>query len=189
MQCAVYVLTGGHSSRMGRDKALLPFRGRFLVQHVAEQAESVASCIMLIGKPNRYANLGYPVVEDIFPECGPLSGLHTALSITESEWNVVMACDMPEVTAEFLIQLTRRAEVGRAAAVIPVGPDGVPQPLCAAYRRRCADVVARALRNGVCKVTEAFAGIEIDFWPVPNSGYFRNLNTPQDWASYSHDAS
>lgn len=188
MQRAAFVLAGGRSSRMGRDKALLPFQGRALVEHVASQARGVTDNITLVGETSRYANLGYPVIEDIFPGRGPLSGLHAALTSTDFEWNLILACDMPQVTAEFLVQLMARAEAGQASAVIPVGPDAVPQPLCAAYHRRCVDLVARALENRVHKVTEGLAALDIDFWPVPHSHYFRNLNTPQEWDAYSHAA-
>jgi len=144
--------------------------------------------ITLVGEISRYANLGYPVVEDIFPGRGPLSGIHAALTKTISEWNLILACDMPQVTTAFLAELMARAEAGQASAVVPVSPDAVPQALCAAYHRRCAAEAARALERGVCKVTEAFAALDIDFWPVPHTHYFRNLNTPEDWAAYSHAA-
>jgi molybdopterin-guanine dinucleotide biosynthesis protein A len=79
-----------------------------------------------------------------------------------------------------------RAEAGQASAVIPVGPDAFPQPLCAAYHRRCAAEAARALEHRAHKVTQALAALDIDFWFVPHSHYFRNVNTPEEWAAYSH---
>jgi molybdopterin-guanine dinucleotide biosynthesis protein A len=188
MNRAAFVLTGGRSSRMGRDKAHLPLQGRPLVEHVAAQARGVTDNIILVGPISRYANLGYPIVEDIFTGQGPLSGIHAALTQTRCEWNLILACDMPQITAAFLVELMARAEAGQAWAVIPVGPDGVRQPLCAAYHHRCAAEVARALERGVHKVTLAFASLDIDFWPVPHSHYFRNLNTPEEWAAYSHAA-
>jgi len=188
MQRAVFVLAGGRSSRMGRDKALLPFRGRPLVGHVATQARAVTDNITLVGDVSRYANLGYPVIPDLFPGSGPLAGIHAALARTHSEWNLILACDMPQVTAEFLVRLVARAEAGRAAAVIPVGPDGVTQPLCAVYHHQCASAVAHALENHIHKVTEGVATLDIDFWSVPHSHYFRNLNTPEEWAAYSNAA-
>ncbi len=188
MQRAVFVLAGGRSSRMGRDKALLPFNGRSLVEHVASQARGVTGNIILVGEIHRYANLGYPVVEDIFPGRGPLSGLHAALIRSNSDWNLVLACDMPALSAEFLMKLMMRAETGQAAAVIPVAPDGVPQPLCAAYHHQCISAVSSALNNGVYKITGALAGLEVDFWHVPESHCFRNLNTPEEWSAYSHAA-
>jgi molybdopterin-guanine dinucleotide biosynthesis protein A len=188
MQRAAFVLAGGRSSRMGSDKALLPFHGRTLVEHVITQAHSVTSNIILVGDRRRYINFGYPVIEDFFAGCGPLAGIHAALESSTCEWNLILACDMPEVTAEFLGQLMEHAESGSADAVIPVPPQGVSEPLCAAYQRRCAGVIANALRNGVRKVTDGLAGLAINYWPVPHSHFFRNLNTPLDWAPYSHDS-
>jgi molybdopterin-guanine dinucleotide biosynthesis protein A len=188
MPRAAFILAGGRSSRMGSDKALLPFRGDTLVEHVIAQVYSVTSNITLVGDSQRYIHFGYPVIEDSFSGCGPLAGMHAALTRASCEWNLILACDMPEVTAEFLALLMARAESGNADAVIPVAPEGRPEPLCAAYQRRCASVIANALRNGVRKVTDGLAGLEIDYWPVAHSCFFRNLNTPQEWASYSHDA-
>jgi len=187
MKRAAFVLAGGKSSRMGRDKALLPFKGRVLVELIAAEARAVAGNITLIGNPALYAYLGYPVVRDIFLGCGPLAGIYTALTVTQADWNLIVACDMPGVTAEFLAQLMERAEASGADAVLPAGPDGMPEPLCAAYHRRSAEGIASALAQGVRKVTDGLASLQIDLWRVPHSHYFRNLNTALEWACYSHD--
>jgi molybdenum cofactor guanylyltransferase len=186
MERAGFVLSGGRSSRMGHDKALLPFKGRTLVEYVAAEVRAVAGHVTLIGDPGKYSNFGYPLIQDIFPGCGPLAGIHAALSVSKAEWNLIVACDMPEVTAEFLATLIERAEAGNADAVVPAGPSGLPEPLCAAYRLRGASAVARALAAGIYKVMDGLAGLEIDLWRVPDSRYFHNLNTPQDWTCYSN---
>jgi len=188
MQRAAFILAGGRSSRMGSDKALLPLRGATLVEHVMAQVHSVTSNITLVGNSKRHINLGYPVIEDRFVGCGPLAGIHAALATTNCDWNLILACDMPEVTAGFLCQLMEHAESGSCDAVIPVPPGGIPEPLCAVYHRRCEGVIANALQNGIRKVTGVLAGLKVDYWPVPHPNFFRNLNTPQEWASYSHDA-
>jgi molybdopterin-guanine dinucleotide biosynthesis protein A len=186
MKCAGFVLAGGKSSRMGSDKALLPYRGRTLVEHVASEVREAAGSITLVGDPARYSYLGYPVIADIFPGCGPLSGIHAALAASPADWNLIVACDLPEVTAEFLSRLLERAESGTAQAVLPAGPSGMPEPLCAAYHRHAVEAVAAALRSGTRKVLDGLAGLEIDLWRVPDTGCFHNLNTPQDWACYCH---
>jgi len=188
MKRAGFVLAGGRSSRMGRDKALLSFQGCRLVQFVAAQAREAVDQVTLVGEISRYANLGYPVIEDILPGRGPLSGVHAALTKTDAEWNLILACDMPQVGRTFLEQLMTRAEASPASAVIPVGPDDRPQPLCAVYHRRCGSEIAQALERRVHKVTEALAALEIDFWPVPHADNFHNVNTPEDWDPYSHAA-
>ena len=110
MQAAGFVLAGGGSTRMGRDKALLPYRGTTLIEHVARAVMAAAGCVTVRGDPDRYRRLGYPVVTDQVPGCGPLSGICTALSVTSADWNLIAACDMPAIS-----EATLRAMLGRAA--------------------------------------------------------------------------
>lgn len=186
MERAGFVLAGGRSSRMGHDKALLPFKGRTLVEYIAAEVCAAAGNVTLVADPSRYANFGYPVIQDVIPGCGPLSGIHTALNASHAEWNLIVACDMPEVKAEFLCLIMERAEAGNADAVLPASPTGLPEPLCAAYRRRAAGAIAAALKRGVRKVTGGLEGLAIDIWRVDESRYFHNLNTPQEWTCYSN---
>ena len=171
---------------MGQDKALLLFKGRPLVEHVASEVRRAVGNVTLVGNPSRYTYLGYPVIEDFLPECGPLAGIHAALTHSTDEWNMVLACDMPEVTAEFLVMLMDRAAVGSADAVLPAGPSGLPEPLCAVYHRRSLEAVRSALTSGVRKVTDGLHGLNIDVWRVADGRYFHNLNTPQEWSCYSN---
>src|SRR6185437_4100723 len=99
MQRAGFILTGGRSSRMGSDKALFPWHGTTVVEHLSGMVASVAGSSTLVGHPERYSHLGLPCLADLRPECGPLSGIETALAGTSAEWNLILACDVPEVTA------------------------------------------------------------------------------------------
>ena len=186
MKRAGFVLAGGRSSRMGSDKALLPFKGATLVQHVAAQVYQSVGNVILVGDPERYSYLSYPVIADIYPARGPLSGIHAALAASPAEWNLIVACDMPEVTAAFLTRILERAEAGEAHAVIPAGPSGLPEPLCAAYSRRALDVITHALERDIRKVMDGLIGLEIDLWRIPDSRQFHNLNTPGEWTGYCH---
>jgi molybdopterin-guanine dinucleotide biosynthesis protein A len=171
---------------MGRDKALLPFRGGALAGHVASVVAAAAGRVTLIGDPGKYGHLGYPVIPDRSPGAGPLGGIETALGITVADWNLVLACDMPAISVDFLRDLLDAAELSEADALIPAGPSGRMEPLCAAYHRRCTARFRRALDAGVRKVTEALVGLEVALWTVSNTAWFENLNTPEEWAY--HDA-
>ena len=186
MKCAGFVLAGGRSSRMGQDKALLLFKGRPLIEHVAGEVRGAAGNVTLVGSPSRYIYLGYPVIDDALDQCGPLAGIHAALNHSIDEWNLIVACDMPEITVEFLLTLMERAAAGKADAVLPAGPSGLPEPLCAAYHRRSVDAVGKALASGVRKVTDGLHGLNVDIWRVAEARYFHNLNTPQEWSCYSN---
>jgi len=169
---------------MGRDKALLPFRGAALGAYVAAVVAAAAGSATLIGDPAKYGCLSYPVVPDGRPGAGPAGGIETALAHTAADWNVVLACDMPGITAALLRELLDAAERSGADALLPTGPAGLPEPLCAVYHRRCGAVLGRALDAGVRKVTDALAGLRIAPWNVFDTGCFENVNTPEEWARY-----
>src|SRR5579863_5196781 len=129
MQASGFVLAGGASKRMGRDKAMLPYRGTTLVQHVAQTVREAAGSVTLIGDPARLAQLGLPVFPDELPGCGPVSGIYTAVRLSETDWNLVVACDMPAVSPDNLCQLLRSTHNAERDCVAATGSDGQPEPL------------------------------------------------------------
>jgi len=180
-----FVLAGGRSSRMGRDKALIEIAGVHLVSRAAQVVAAAAGSATLIGDPQKYGRLGYPVQPDIFTGCGPLAGIHAALSVSRADWNLVLACDMPEVESAFLIQLLERAEQSGKDCLLPAGESGRPEPLCGIYHRRILPAVQRALEDGVRKVLGGLAGLRVEVFPVSGRGPFRNINTPAEWNEYT----
>jgi molybdopterin-guanine dinucleotide biosynthesis protein A len=172
---------------MGRDKARLPFRGGLLVQAVAEAVKVAAGSAVLVGGPSRIGDirLDYPILPDTYPAEGPLGGILSALQNTTADWNLIVACDMPELSAEFLSALLDAAEGCDADVLIPAGPDGRLEPLCAVYHRRSRQALYDAFAAGIRKVTAAFEGSRIVVFPVPEVTPFQNVNTPEDWAAYA----
>lgn len=168
---------------MGRDKALLPCCGATLLEHVAGLVEAAAGCVSLVGPRERYQRFGYRVVSDLSPDRGPLGGIDTALRNSEAAWNLIVACDMPALTVEFLRSLLFEAEIDGCECLIPVSPLGL-EPLCAVYHRECQPGIGEALGRGVLKVHEAVARLRARYWDVPEADWFINVNTPEDWAHY-----
>lgn len=185
MSRAGFVLVGGESRRMGRDKARLPYRNGTLVGHIAAQVERAAGSVCLVGAPERYRDLPFPAIPDRFPGAGPAAGIHAALASSAAEWNLVVACDMPEVTAEFLLALIEQAERASKQGLLPVSPDGRRQPLCAVYHRSCLPAFEDALRAGRRKLADVVAGLDLLDLPVAEARWFRNMNTPADWAAFA----
>jgi len=170
---------------MGRDKALLPWRGATLAEHVARVVAAAAGSVTLVGPPERYGHLGFPVIPDAWEGCGPLAGIGTALRHTRAAWNLVLACDMPNATPAFLAGLLDAAEASGAACLLPAGPSGRPEPCCAVYHARCLPVVEAALARGIRKVTAALADAGLEIRPYPDDVPFRNCNTPEEWSAYT----
>lgn len=182
-QCdsAGFVLTGGASARMGRDKALLPYGDRTLVEHVAGMVAEAVGSVVLVGTPSRYGALGMAAIADTLEPCGPLGGILTALRASRAEWNLIVACDMPGITAALLREILEAARRAGAECLVPVSADGRLQPLCAVYHRSAAVKIEEALRQGIRKVRDCLGVLRVAQWRVDDRGAFENLNTPGDW--------
>jgi molybdenum cofactor guanylyltransferase len=186
MAASGFVLAGGRSRRMGRDKALLPYRGRVLVEHVAgivREALGAAAEVAILGDPDCYRAIGYPVHPDQVPNCGPLGGIVTALSLTKSEWNLVVACDMPMLVASSLRMLVERALESNAQCVAASGPAGELEPLCAVYHSRCLARLDRALRDTRLKMKDLLPELQPEPVSFPPAT-LANVNTPDEWTQF-----
>jgi molybdopterin-guanine dinucleotide biosynthesis protein A len=168
---------------MGRDKAMLPYGGTTLVEHLARAVQDAAGSVALIGDPGRYSSLGYPVYPDKFSGCGPLGGIYTALSVCATDWNLIVACDMPGISVGVLGTLLRSAEESGASCVVASGPGGEPEPLCAVYHRRCLPLMARAIQEKRFKMRELVTELDLRTMPVEASA-LANVNTPAEWAEF-----
>jgi len=183
---SAFILAGGKSTRMGTDKAFVPLDGRTLLARALDLARQLTSDVRIVGDREKFAPFA-PVVEDIFPGCGPLGGIHAALRSSQSDLNVILAVDTPFVSLALLQHLITRARKTPSAAVTVPRASGGWQPLCAVYRREFADAAEQALTQGRYKIdalfddgnTQVIAEEELQ-----SSGFspriFRNLNTPQE---------
>lgn len=186
-QVAGFILAGGQSSRMGRDKTLLEIGGAPLLVRTARLLEPRVVAVTIIGPTERYAALGWRVIPDDCPGLGPLGGLATALRISASEWNLVVGGDLPYLTGEWLEWLAARALNSAADAVVPESERGL-EPLCAVYRARCAPALAQALDRGERKLTKVVGALQVEKiaatqWKAFDRGglLFKNMNTPTDY--------
>lgn len=194
-QVAAFILAGGFSSRMGREKGLLEFGGEPLIVRTARMIEPLVIQVTVVGPPERYAGLGLPALADRNfggrEEAGavrtPLVGIATALSATKMPWNLIVACDLPYLTGEWVNWLLARAVDSSAQIVMPRTSGGL-EPLAAVYRRECAAPIAAALERGVRKVTDAMAEFRMESlteseWKAldPEGRVLRNMNAPSDY--------
>jgi molybdopterin-guanine dinucleotide biosynthesis protein A len=182
---AGFILAGGKSSRMGTDKAFVDFGGQTLLERALAVMGAACERVTIVGDPAKFEKYG-PVVADMFPGCGPLAGIHTALTHSLAELNLMLAVDMPFVSRELLAFLWATAESGDAIITVPSVGKGL-QPLCAVYRRDFAPVAEEALRAEKYKIDAAFSKISIraiDKDELRTAGFseqsFFNVNSPQD---------
>jgi len=182
-----FILAGGRSTRMGMEKAFVLLEGRTLLARMLDLARSVTAEVRIVGDPAKFQPFA-PVVEDVFPGCGPLAGIHAALRSSQTNLNLILAVDVPFVSFAFLQFLISRSRESTAVVTVARTSGGL-QPLCAIYRRAFADVAEQALREGRYKIDALFKDGQtrvIGEEELSVAGFspelFRNLNTPDDVA-------
>jgi molybdopterin-guanine dinucleotide biosynthesis protein A len=183
LDIAGFVLAGGRSSRMGRDKASLMWDGKSLLARAVSVVQAVTAITAIVGDPAIHSFHSIPVITDRIRGAGPLGGVEAALAWSPAPWNLIVACDMPALDPAVLKAILHRAaSLPECDAVIPVSA-GMPQPLCAAYHRRALPALQTALESGTFKMMEAVASVRVGRLEIPDSDSFRNLNTPEDWSA------
>jgi molybdopterin-guanine dinucleotide biosynthesis protein A len=182
-----FVLAGGESSRMGRNKALLELAGIPMILRMIRLVAPLVRRVQVVGPPELFTPFGLSAVPDDTPGLGPLGGIATALRCARTPWFLILGCDLPYLNRDWLRFLIDRALGSEAGAVIPVSAGGY-EPLCAMYHERLAGPIAEALARGVRKVIEAFGEITIEVlrpeeWGEfdPDGLLFKNMNTPEDY--------
>jgi molybdenum cofactor guanylyltransferase len=190
---AGYVLSGGASSRFGRDKALAKLGGIPMLEYMIDLLIKVTGDAFIVGgSRQQYQGFDVDIIADRWPQEGPLGGIITALDVSgknpgKPEWNLMVSCDMPFLTAEWLRFLVERAAKSAAQVVVPHSAHG-PEPLCACWRTDAASTLQAAFERGVRKVTQGIALLdaevldERDWKRFDSAGrLFWNMNTAEDY--------
>ena len=187
----VAIQAGGRSSRMGRDKALLPLGGKPLIEHVIQRVAGLGDEVLITtNRPDDYAFLGLRMVGDRQPGAGALDGLLTALEAARGDRVLLLACDMPFVSRPLLDHM---AGIDSDAEVVIPRRGEKLQPLHAIYAASCAASVREALNAGEKRMISFFPSIQT--WIVeqeildqydPNGLSFFNVNTPDDLVQAEH---
>ena len=181
------ILAGGRATRFGgRDKSALLVQGRPIVERQLAELSAVTDDILIVGARAFQASDRVRLVADIVPGCGPLGGLHAALTEMRSDRVFLVACDMPYVDGRFAEYLLSLA--GDAAVVVPQTDRGY-HPLCAGYTRACLEPVAARLAERRLALHGLFADVptrivtpaEMSRFGAP-SRLLANVNTPDEYA-------
>ena len=180
-----FILVGGASRRMGRDKALLDFGGQRLLERIAGELSLVASAVALVGAREPYSS--FRNVPDVHLQWGALGGIHAGLAAAKTDWAAVIACDLPFVTHALFERLSTFVN-NTTDAVVPIQADGRPQPVCALYRSAvCLPEIERLVAAGEHTPRALLANVRTRFVEFPEvrdlpgaETFFFNVNTPED---------
>ena len=181
------ILAGGQARRFGRrDKGALLVDGRPILDRQIAELSQVAADILIVGGLHVHRSLSPArLIADRVPGCGPLGGLHAALSEATGDAVIVIACDMPYVSAPFLAHLL--ALTTGADAVVPRTERGY-HPLCAAYTRACLAPAAARLADRRLKLIDLFEDVRVRVVTAEEIDAFgshdrllANVNTPGEY--------
>jgi molybdenum cofactor guanylyltransferase len=178
------ILAGGQARRFGgRDKGSLRVGGRTILEQQLEVLSRLTNEILLIGRVGDDIGAGIRCVPDRVPQSGPLGGLDTALAAARDDRVIVVACDMPFLTAEFLENLVALSH--SVDAVVPRTERGY-HPLCAVYGRSCHPAVIRRLAERRLKMLDLLEDLKVHVVDRENVALFggerllANVNTPDE---------
>lgn len=192
MNFSAVILAAGKSSRMGRDKAWLEIGGQTLLTRQIELARAAgANNVFISGRADAdYSSFAGRVLQDRFPNAGPLAGIECALDATTASLLLVLAVDMSEMNAAFLKKLY--ATCTENSGTIP-RIDGRIEPLAAFYPKSALDFAVKMLRHDQAG-SETSAPGPTDFArecvrrklsqfvevSADSARYFTSLNSPED---------
>jgi molybdenum cofactor guanylyltransferase len=203
IQAEGFVLAGGRSTRMGQDKALVRVAGHSLLELALSKLRTIplATAPRIAGGRSELLSHA-PLISDLHPGCGPLSGIEAALAASSQLLNLFLPVDMPLTPVQFLVWMLHRAQITGALATVP-RINGLPQPLCAVYHRQLLGPISEALAGGNYKVMPVVSQValrdhSLDVFdvelvastdsalpascPLALYQWFHNCNTPEDMA-------
>jgi molybdopterin-guanine dinucleotide biosynthesis protein A len=180
------ILAGGRSSRMGSNKALLPYRGGLFIESIHRRLAALFPEVLLVtNTPEQYDFLPCRKAGDIYPDMGALAGLHSGLHHSATPHIFAVACDMPYLDDRLIRYLVSQRHKGDL--VIPEGEGGL-EPLHAVYARRCLPHMEASLLASRRRIVSFFDRVDIVSVPGsvtaafdPDLRSFSNINTPDDY--------
>ena len=180
------ILAGGENKRMGVDKAFLKVSGIPMIELVLRALGPLVHQVLIVtNSPERYQGYDARVITDRLDQRGPLTGIYSGISSSKSEYNIVVACDMPFLNTGLLSYLMELAP-GYDAVVPGVGE--LAEPLHAVYSKRLLPVIEDQIRKDERRIQGIFCQANVRYVTEkeiscfdPERRSFMNLNTPQQY--------
>lgn len=140
------ILAGGKSTRMGRDKAMIPIDGVPMIGRILGTLQKITAQIAVISNRTDIRYLpGIPVYPDLISNRGPAAGIHSALVHARTEKVLIVPCDMPFLSEELFRYILGFPDPGDA---LVIEADGIRNPLCGLYHRRILPLIEPEIRAG-----------------------------------------
>ncbi len=139
------ILCGGKSSRLGTDKGLLKLDGKTLVQYSIDTVKPLCNEIIICSNNPDYKKFGYPFVEDIYTNMGPIGGIHSGLNYSGTGINFILSCDMPFISSDAISYILANSD--NFPAVIPIHDNKRLEPLCGVYSKSMLPLIEKQIEK------------------------------------------
>ncbi len=184
--CTAIILAGGSAKRMGEDKRFLKVGNENLLERQVRILKKYFEKIIISANdPDKLAYLKLPVVKDEHLGKGPLEGLTSVLAASDSEYNFVVAVDIPSIDIGLVEKM--RSHLDHVSAVIPICVDGRIEPLFAFYSKNCIPIFRAALDKGELAIHRALEKCPVYHFPMQGETPLTNLNRPKDYQAFIKD--
>ncbi len=177
------ILAGGKSRRFGSNKALFHYRGKPMVQHAIDVLRPLCSELLLsTNHPGEYQFTGLACIADVYPDCGPLGGIHACLLRSGTTRNLVAGCDLPELDPRLYRMLLQHCSGYQV--VVPVH-QGLKEPLAGYFNRSALPFIEESLKQNDFKLLNVIDRLHTLYLLVENADFysgklFANINTRGD---------
>jgi len=160
----VLILAGGKSSRIGlnKNKGQMKLMGVNLIDRIVSNITSIEGIsekdIVIVGSKEKFPQFE-KVVEDVYPQKGPLGGIFSGLRASKTLYNLVIGCDMPFIETKLIKYMIQKIE--NHDIIIPKYQQDLFEPLCAIYSKKCLEVMEKSIKGGKLAVRCIFSYLNI----------------------------
>lgn len=184
MEAGAILLSGGKSSRMGTNKALLPISEQPNIERIAALLKPhFHELILVTNNPEEYRFLNLTTVSDQFPGKGPLAGIHAGLMASSCEINVISACDMPFISAELAATMIR--QIDDYDAVVPV-INGKQHPLFSVFKKKTVPMIEESIQNGQLRMKHVLDRLHVRYVTEEDMGMFESSQLERIFFNMNH---
>lgn len=175
------ILAGGKSSRMGTDKAILLLKEKTFIQHIIVAMKPLVNNMIIVSDNPNHEEFEIERIEDVIKDAGPLAGIYSGLQHSNTDYNLVVSCDVPLITTEVLRQLINNHEVNYD--VIQLESHQKTMPLTAIYKKPCEQLIKDLLDKGERRVRYAVSQLTTKTLMLDDklSSALKNINTKEEF--------
>jgi molybdopterin-guanine dinucleotide biosynthesis protein A len=178
----VFILCGGKSTRMQSEKGLVLFQEKPFIEHIIKAILPITDQIKLITGSKEYDYLEYEKIPDLIEDKGPLGGIYTALSHSETEFNLILSCDIPLISTELLQELISKHT--KEAEITVFASESKTHPLIGIYSKNIVPIIKEAIDSNELRVMDLLAKLphqiinieESENYPLTNINSADELN-------------